>query len=63
MQKIYQDFNSGYWFYFLYDNYYTASASCMYMQIRNHLIGCWLFGFYGILTFVGYLMPNPFLYK
>ena len=22
-----------------------------------------LFGFYGISTFVGYLMPNPFLYK
>ena len=23
----------------------------------------WLFGFYGISIFVGYLMPNPFLYK
>ena len=23
----------------------------------------WLFGFYGISTFVGYLMPNLFLYK
>ena len=23
----------------------------------------WLFGFYGISTFVGYLMPNSFLYK
>ena len=23
----------------------------------------WLIGFHGILTFVGYLMPNPFLYK
>ena len=22
---------------------------------------CWLFGFYDISTFVGYLMPNPFL--
>ena len=22
-----------------------------------------LFGFYGISTIVGYLMPNPFLYK
>ena len=20
----------------------------------------WLFGFYGISTFIGYLMPNPF---
>ena len=26
------------------------------------LVG-WLFGFYGISTLVGYLMPNPFLYK
>ena len=23
----------------------------------------WFVGFYGISTFVGYLMPNPFLYK
>ena len=23
----------------------------------------WLFGFYGISTFVGYLTPNPFLCK
>ena len=26
------------------------------------LVG-WLFGFYGVSTFVGYLMPNPFLYE
>ena len=24
-------------------------------------LSLWLFGFYGISTFVGYLMPNPFL--
>ena len=23
----------------------------------------WLVGFYGISTFIGYLIPNPFLYK
>ena len=23
----------------------------------------WLFAVYGISTFIGYLMPNPFLYK
>ena len=23
----------------------------------------WLFGFYGISTFEGYLTPNPFLWK
>ena len=26
------------------------------------LVG-WLVGFYGISTFVGYLKPNPFIYK
>ena len=44
----------------------------MNKQIKRHIklhristinmIG-WLFGFYGISTFVGYLMPNPFLCK
>ena len=29
---------------------------------NNMLLGCFG-GFYGISTFVGYLMPNPFLYK
>ena len=29
---------------------------------HNTLFGR-LFGFYGISTFVGYFMPNPFLYK
>ena len=27
------------------------------------LVGCWLVGFYGISTFIGYLTPNPFLCK
>ena len=29
--------------------------------LRNGLV--WFVGFYGILTFVGYLTPNPFLCK
>ena len=29
-------------------------------KFRQHVC---LFGFYGISTFVSYLMPNPFLYK
>ena len=29
----------------------------------KNVVFCWLFGFYGISTFVDYLMPNPFLYK
>ena len=32
---------------------------CTYKQFNHG----WLVGFYGISTFVGYLMPNPFLYK
>ena len=33
-----------------------------YNVIFIFLVG-WLFGFNGISTFVGYLTPNPFLYK
>ena len=29
-------------------------------SILNNSVG-WLVGFYGILTFVGYITPNPFL--
>ena len=29
---------------------------------RSYLVGC-LFGFYGVSTFIGYLMPNSLLYK
>ena len=32
-------------------------------SILFYLLIDWLFGFYGISSFVGYLMPNPFLYK
>ena len=32
------------------------------MKNKCSLVVC-LFGFYGISTFAGYLMPNPFLYK
>ena len=30
---------------------------------QTELVVGWLFGFYGILTFVGYLTSNPFLLK
>ena len=36
------------------------------MQTNEHSfyrLDAWLLGFYGISTFVGYLRPNPFLYK
>ena len=32
------------------------------MEFSKKLVG-YLFEFYGISTFVGYLMPNPFLYN
>ena len=31
-------------------------------EVKFQLVG-WLFGFYGISTFVGYLMPNPIFMK
>ena len=34
----------------------------MYQNLIIKLVG-WMGGFYGISTFVGYLMPNPFLYE
>ena len=34
-----------------------------FLYIGNFGLKIQLLGFYGILTFVGYLMPNPFLYK
>ena len=33
------------------------------MSARAEKFVGWLFGFYGISTFVGYLTPNPFLCK
>ena len=33
-----------------------------WQELVGWLVG-WVFGFYGISTFVGYLMPNPFLQK
>ena len=37
------------------------AKSSLYIYIKYKAFG--LLGFYGISTFVGYLMPNPFLYK
>ena len=34
-----------------------------FIFISNKIAGICLFGFYGISTFVGYLIPNQFLYK
>ena len=41
---------------------YVCVCVCVCVCVMMMLVG-WLFGFYGISTFVGYLMPNPFLYK
>ena len=35
----------------------------MMMPQNTHQKDGWLVGFYGISTFVGYSMPDPFLYK
>ena len=40
--------------------YMIYERSCI---ISLRMVVGWLFGFYGISTFVGYLMPNPFFMK
>ena len=42
--------------------YFLEWTYCNLVKIRI-IFHSWLFGFYGISTFVGYLTPNPFLYK
>ena len=44
---------------------YTAYADDVSVLITSsaEVEDGWLVGFYGISTFVGYLMPNPFLCK
>ena len=53
-------------FFSFFNNFLLSFAKISEMifiaQNIRLLVG-WLFGFYGISTFVGYLMPNPFLYK
>ena len=39
---------------------YGFSREFEWQQVSRTLFD-WLFGFYGMSTFVGYLMPNPFL--
>ena len=31
-------------------------------EILRYSVPSWLVGFYGVSTFLGYVMPNPFLY-
>ena len=46
------------------ENDFKFSFCLFLIIIRTFLSSVgWLFGFYGISTIVGYLMPNPFLYK
>ena len=42
---------------------YICIYVCIYIDIYIFIYVGWLFGFYVISTFVGYLLPNPFLYK
>ena len=44
------------------DDYDAGKKYLIKRHWENILVG-WLFGFYGISNFKGYLMPNPFLYK
>ena len=56
-----ESFHSWLWVFDAGSKWWTSVSSCV-INLRLKNLG-WLFGFYGISTFVGYLMPNPFLYK
>ena len=43
--------------------YNHLTVSKQMIDVKLNWLVSWLIGFYGISTFVGYLMPNPFLYK
>ena len=51
----------------LVQNVYICVCVCVCERIlpaQGLSLGlAWFVGFYGISTFVGYLTPNPFLYK
>ena len=44
-------------------NYEDSSNDLLVKSHPRRLSLVWLVGFYGISTFVGYLTPNPFLFK
>ena len=48
---------------YLYIDIYMYSSVYIYIFIYMGVYRSWLFRFYGISPFVGYLMPNTFLYK
>ena len=43
-------------------DFWKSSQIVEINTLTKKVVFC-LFGFYGISTFVGYLMPNQFLYK
>ena len=45
-----------------WNKHILLTKPCLQNSISTRYIR-WLFGFHGISTFVGYLIPNPFLYK
>ena len=49
----------------IFFNIHNKNISCLSLNSTAFKLGTFvcLFGFYRISTFVGYLMPNPFLYK
>ena len=49
---------------YIYINIYTHTHThtLIHKYIYIYIVG-WLFGFYGISTFRGYLTPNPLLYR
>ena len=60
-QFHYKNIFDKFFFLFSYFIYFVKNLYILYIYIVSQLIG--LVWFYGISTFVGYLTPNPFLFK
>ena len=43
----------------LFKVFFSFFQAIMPFQVTNVLVVVWFGGFYGISTFIGYLMPNP----
>ena len=51
------------WWWWSRGNRYYALCQCVGGSKCMWVLADWLGGFYGISTFFGHVMPNPFLYK
>ena len=62
LQNLFINFFLSFFLSFFLLVYHSAYTSCQIISYTPfHILFVCLYGFYGISTFVGYLIPNPFL--